>query len=1027
MLYSSRNGCLFYYDSVLYSWKVAEPTTLFLMGLESITSYNKSVSDKLTISKYAYYEDRDTLEELNYISELYDEIYSFLSQIGSVNDYEQYLNFNCYGLKLLLNTMTGTGTDRTVPIIFKNDINNSLIDLSKVSVRVPESTANGMSYYDNQAQKIYDIFNDACYDLQHTADDGKTYPSDYIDATHATPDWMENKYDKSILECKVKLYKDIASYNKSLEEVHDERVANSGIYSLIDFEAMYSYALGVLFGCTCLGFDNKFVWRFNPRYWYNGEFRNLVTTAWYVFHFKWTNNIGYFAEHSSDTSVTNPNQFREIQENKLWNFDNDKEFENEVPVLADDEEKCYCLSVGLGKTPGNNYYFINDSEWIDYSKSTNVKHNPEYKGSYINVSNGVHEWDSIDNKVSQFDSSKKEVGEDRSADDAIFDYIYGVKGVISENDSPIVRYFGNNQIILYKAYSYIGDDDNIHYLAPKVPGVEPTLYYTHYIYTPTGIGWVRYDGTLIPNNLSEVHFDIGAWHGTVDSCNKYFLSLQPSSIINDYRFGFRFSVQGYDTSNGIIYDSTIRKPKNAFKYKDETHTELDLITFYECFLSDDSRATTESDEYTADLYGIWNGDFSNALSTLPSSFDRIIPGYRFDLEGWNKYPDGYSISEELFDLDQPLLVFANKSAGDANWWLWSVYPNSEDPQTRLAGYLGYSKSPSQIKTLYDNYETTDSSTPHEYEFRYFSYGVDDIYWCGGDNEHRHRYFTYQSTDPYEETGFYTNGYFWCSLYAISKIVSMYEDSHGGLQANTHLFSRTNKTLSLYMASIALPGYSNLPVYFNETDPTNAADCVYINAHELDHTIDDSFDFVEVSTAAPQFSTLYYSNGITHYPCEFVYDSETPVWYDSHTNLYWNGLHNINEWQQVCPALTNVEMYDATPSATVRRYYVYEDVANSLIIVNGASLSYADFYAGNYYGLIKETLQVFNPSVTGEGVIDCYHDTNSTYDRYIIPSHNDVWRSRADITALGYTFVDGTSSLYNGQSEVELVYDNDPID
>ena len=74
MLYSSRNGCFYYYDSLLFRWHVAEPTLLFLLGFEAITSYDKSISDSIVISKYVYKTYIDKLDPLEYIHEVYDDI-----------------------------------------------------------------------------------------------------------------------------------------------------------------------------------------------------------------------------------------------------------------------------------------------------------------------------------------------------------------------------------------------------------------------------------------------------------------------------------------------------------------------------------------------------------------------------------------------------------------------------------------------------------------------------------------------------------------------------------------------------------------------------------------------------------------------------------------------------------------------------------------------------------------------------------------------------------------------------------------
>ena len=163
MRYSSTLGCLYYYDRVLYRWNICDPTMLFLLGFEAITSYNGSLSDTITISPYIYYESENIIKEFDDF-DIYDSIYEYLSKLGQVDDFERYLKFNCYGLKLALNELTGTSSDRTIPLIFKNDNNKKLIDLSKIPSRLSTSEFsynNGVLF--RQAQYIKDIFDDAGY------------------------------------------------------------------------------------------------------------------------------------------------------------------------------------------------------------------------------------------------------------------------------------------------------------------------------------------------------------------------------------------------------------------------------------------------------------------------------------------------------------------------------------------------------------------------------------------------------------------------------------------------------------------------------------------------------------------------------------------------------------------------------------------------------------------------------------------------------------------------------------------------
>ena len=338
MLYSSRNGCFYYYDSILFRWHIAEPTLLFLLGLEAITSYDKSISDSIVISKYIYKTYIDKVDPLEHIDDVYDDIYSFLSKIGSVEDYEHYLKFNCYGLKLLLNDMTGTGDDRTVPFIFKYDENKSLVDPAK------ELDPNSkLSFYDIQAQRIYDVFNDIGYDTscdKTVLANGKVVlrPEYYIDRTKGNiRNTLDALTDVENRPLRTTIINNILTYNTKVNAVHEKRVANSEIYRLLDYKAMYAYALGVLYGCRCLGFDDSVIWRLDPKFWYNDVYFNLVRTAWYVFRFHWVYKLEDVAldmhidpsleGEAKEAAIEAANKaysekYQGIQDNKIWNFNN---------------------------------------------------------------------------------------------------------------------------------------------------------------------------------------------------------------------------------------------------------------------------------------------------------------------------------------------------------------------------------------------------------------------------------------------------------------------------------------------------------------------------------------------------------------------------------------------------------------------------------------------------------------------------------------------------------------------------------
>ena len=353
MLYISRNGCLFYYDRVLYNWQIAEPTMLFLLGFESVTMYSKSVSDCLTIAKQKYIIDKNEIEPFNYYN-TFEEIYGYLSQLGKVDDLDTYIKSNCYGLKLLINDLAGSFNDRTVPIIFKNDTNKTSIDLTKPMYRIPEGKRLSMSYYDLQAQKIHDIFEDAGYNEDSPVLPISSYPVEY------------RNY--------------IEEYNAEVSEVYTEKYENSNIYKLLDYSSMYSYSLGVLYGCRCLGFDPTAIWRIDPVYWYNGTFKNLVATAWYTFRFYHTHYIDEI-----DNNQDHPDwkdKYKGITINRIWNYSNDSDIGLDNPPLYADEKSCYLVSIS-----DNIVSDVIESEYI----SLNTVNYSERLDGVIDIENSIYD------------------------------------------------------------------------------------------------------------------------------------------------------------------------------------------------------------------------------------------------------------------------------------------------------------------------------------------------------------------------------------------------------------------------------------------------------------------------------------------------------------------------------------------------------------------------------------------------------------------------------------------------------------
>lgn len=458
MRYSSTLGCLYYYDRVLYRWNICDPTMLFLLGFEAITSYNGSLSDTITISPYIYYESENIIKEFDDF-DIYDSIYEYLSKLGQVDDFERYLKFNCYGLKLALNEMTGTSSDRTIPLIFKNDNNEKLIDLSKIPSRLSTSEFsynNGVLF--RQAQYIKDIFDDAGYN--------DTLEGKLFNISSEMPSYNENDL----------IY--MQQYNNDIKSLHEEKLANSSIYKLLDYKAIYSYALGVLFGCHCIGYSNELIWHMNPIYWYYnlGKYKNLVSTAWYAFrfHYKYPlSDLQSICEIHNPSDINKQKQeyielqdkYQSIQINKLWNFDR---LSDKILSIIPGEQFCYIASItdnttgtdiSSNTTPIENAYTINLDPILYVSNDENKR------GRYVDCKSESLKWLNITDDVIPSNDNRK--------------------GIISEKtDTDIIRYIGYNKVVIKQALSYKDDNNTIIYHSPEKQ---------HHFTTTGGLGWFNFD------------------------------------------------------------------------------------------------------------------------------------------------------------------------------------------------------------------------------------------------------------------------------------------------------------------------------------------------------------------------------------------------------------------------------------------------------------------------------------------------------------------------------------------------------
>lgn len=912
MLYSSRNGCLFYYDSVLYSWKIADPSLLFLLGLEAVTSYSTSQSDNITLYKNVYYRDTDVVETMESLDSIYDTIYSYLSTIGSVEDFESYLKFNCFGLKLFLNSLTGTGNDRTIPVIFKSDANRSVLDTSKKILRTTESYRLNGSIYDLQAKIIYNIFLDAGYNLNYnsTAENPTPKPEYYLPLSMIQDVGISEVYTEEI---RSQLIKDFKLYDNNVESIHEQRLANGKLYCLLDYKAMYSYALGVLYGCRCLGYSDNIIWRMPPRYWYNGDYRNLVNTAWLTFRFHWTNKI-----ENTDIDSGLYEKYQSIQNNKIWNYTND--FEQIYNYsLESDEVDCFCLS-----TTSNSGTSSPVSEQIVYSFSKTS--NDDLPGSYLKIestsSEVTYTWTPISEKVHIDDSM----------------------GLVSSKDDRMIRYIGNDRVYMYKAYTYTTDGGTENRICPQD---------TNYFVYTGGMGWVNYDK---------------------DDFNSYVdLTHNPAHK--------RLAVAPHKPKYSDLSRAARKLPDNTWQ----------PVYYYKCYVVDgDSESTSKV------LYGFYISDISNE-NNIPNNFDEILylTSNEFS-QNYTDMPTDTSYSPNKYYNLQDTIWLITKTDSSGNIYVWDNDSTADD---KKLGYYGYSVHPSSEITVYTYTDNTIAQETYRQE------SVTKLLWYENMSE--------EVRD-------------WVSK---STLATLLPDSNVR-------YCLTTDQYNFYRCDVKL--LTSEKSYRNFFDSTDTDTYVYIQDSTLQpYGVESGFIPIMSDT-----NDSLYSKGITTNVCTPILyddygnqltdeDGNPLVWYNpkATTDKYWNGLFNLNRWQSNKPSAYNSALYDSYLNEEIPIYIDYD--AHRISIDGAPAITYEEFYSNPHYGIIKYNVQVFNPSVS-ESIIDCYCDTKDDPEHpenfiYCIPSITENWVSRSDISALGYRFVDGTDTLYDGETTQEVVYDDDDTD
>lgn len=789
MKYSSKNGCLYYYDSVLYKWQIAEPTLLFLLGLEAVTSYSKSQSDKITISKYIYNINTDSLIPLEYIDDLYDNIYSFLSKFGSIEDFENYIKFNCFGLKLFLNTLTGINDDRTVPIIFKSDVNKNLINqLAELPIILTENN----SFYDIQAECIYNIFTNVGYD------------NNLKDISRSN-----NEIDLTVLETifpddftntdRIPIRKDVRTYNNATNKIHTSLLTICEVYKLLDYKAMYAYSLGVLFGCRCIGYSDSVIWRIDPISWYTDKYLNLVRTAWYVFRFHWANAINDLEDKTISEN------YASIQDNKLWNFDNNNEQLLYGAPIASDELDCTQLYAEGELVKSQN---------IVYSYKTNILATQEYPGSYLVYNNNQWQYKSIDELIS----------------DSIPE-----KGIISLKSTPLIRYIGMNSVILFKAYSYIASDGLEHYLAPKYINADTLEYsYKKYFCFNGALGWVDYN----PNLIKDFK------HYTED------LDNNKSYNVHDYLY--------------VIPQSVDLSKSHYAKLKDTSAESQPVITYFKYYVTDHSTpipSSTEYDDNDSDiLYGIYK-KYINSRLMSSAQFDLILSKQLFD----ELYDTESIVTDTIEDYNEKTFYDLNASINllvryDSNTSLYYIWNGDNDPSNDENVFkFGYSETPSALIELYIKNDENPNIVTFRYNNEYNKYWIN-------------RYTTWKTIDQLDTY-------------------------------DTVYYKKLNNTINIFRGEEKL---LNNAASYNKIADINTNVYIYNNKQLFNLSIDTDYDFILVDNPSD-----LYNNGYTTNLCEYVLiddngnslldDNNNPlVWYDPKYNKYWNGLNDLNQWQDEKP-------------------------------------------------------------------------------------------------------------------------------
>lgn len=661
MKYKSSHGTLFYYDPDLYIWKHANPTMLFLLGFESVTTYDNAISDTILISKLVHQRFNNNLVSLEHF-DIFDDIYSYLSSINQTEDFDSYLVSSLHGLKLLLNDLTGTGKDRTIPLIFHTDINAKSIDLNDPMYRLPESDRLSKSYFDLQAQKICDIFDDAGFNRDRFYyRKARRFLVDKIkDGSHIREYSLikSSQYDSFISS-------EIDDFNNIYYEIYKEMDANKNIVYKLDYASMYSYAFGVLYGCICLEYPVKAVFKLEPIHWYNGLYFNLVNTAWHCFRFGY--NRKYLgSKDSDDKESAEILSYLDIRDNKLKNY---SDLNDDIEIHSDDR-------VLYNAYLDDNNVVVKP---IIYSKSTDTG-SSNYPGSYA---------DAID-----FESSETKPIDDIVSQEGLIRI--DNHGVISSDDL-ITMYIASDQVKIYRAYAYespniISSSGSIDFETGNFLSPRPFLHFV-----PTGdLGWIEFnEDEWRTVSYSDTSKEYELIHPNT-------LSLMPMT--------FNQLPQDRDEDNNFLYFGKALDKKSG-----------DIITYYKCLVAC-TKQDLDADCNELDhiyLYGIFDGiaDLNNSTGIVfPDNdhFKSILSDVRFS----DSYIDVTDVPSEFteqtyYDLSTPIILLTN----GVNF----ICIENDEIIERALSYFGYTTTPSvKLPAYIDSRDEDDHHTITEYDLRYNS-------------------------------------------------------------------------------------------------------------------------------------------------------------------------------------------------------------------------------------------------------------------------------------------------------------------